>query len=106
MTNMYKICFFVPNDYTEKVKKALFEAGAGKIGNYDQCSWQCAGRGQFRALGNSKPFIGEKNILEMVDEYKVELVCDEKNIKAAIKALKSSHPYEEPAYEVYKLESF
>ncbi len=103
---MYKICFYVPNDFTEIVKEALFEAGAGKIGNYDQCSWQCTGRGQFRAMEGSKPFIGKQNKLEIVDEYKVELVCDEKSIKMAIKALKSSHPYEEPAYEVYKLENF
>ena len=103
---MYKICFYVPNDFTETVKEALFEAGAGKIGNYDQCSWQCAGKGQFRAMEGSNPFIGKQNKLEIVDEYKVELVCDEKNIKMAIKALKSSHPYEEPAYEVYKLENF
>lgn len=103
---MYKICFYVPDDFTETVKEALFEAGAGKIGNYDQCSWQCTGRGQFRAMEGSKPFIGKQNKLEIVDEYKVELVCDEKSIKMAIKALKSSHPYEEPAYEVYKLENF
>jgi len=103
---MYKICFFVPVEYTESVKKALFEAGAGKIGNYDQCSWQCAGSGQFRALENSKPFIGTQNKLETVNENKVELVCGEENIKKAINALKASHPYEEPAYEVYKLENF
>lgn len=103
---MYKIAFFVPIDYTEKVKEALFKAGAGKIAQYDNCSWQCLGKGQFRALKDSLPFIGELNQLETVDEYKVELVCSEQNIKAAITALKVAHPYEEPAYEVYKLEDF
>lgn len=103
---MYKICFFVPADYTDLVKQALFEAGAGKIGNYDSCSWQSEGKGQFRPLDNSKPFIGEQNQLEIVDEHKVELVCDHQHIRAAISALKQSHPYEEPAYEVYKLEDF
>lgn len=103
---MYKISFFVPVDYTEKVKEALFKAGAGKIGRYDCCSWQCLGKGQFRALENSQPFIGKHNQLEVVDEFKVELVCSEQNIKAAITALKAAHPYEEPAYEVYKLEDF
>ena len=103
---MYKICFFVPVDYTEKVKEALFKAGAGKIGNYDYCSWQCLGTGQFRALSNSQPFIGKQNTLETVEEFKVELVCSEENIKAAIIALKTAHPYEEPAYEIYKLEDF
>lgn len=104
--SMYKVCFFVPVDYTEKVKEALFNAGAGKIGDYDQCSWQSLGQGQFRALKNSQPFIGDLNKLEVVDEFKVELVCSAQNIKAAIEALKTAHPYEEPAYEVYKLEDF
>jgi hypothetical protein len=104
--SMYKICFFVPVDYTEKVKEALFNAGAGKIGDYDCCSWQSLGQGQFRALKNSQPFIGEHGKLELVDEFKVELVCSDQNIKAAITALKTAHPYEEPAYEVYKLEDF
>ena len=103
---MYKICFFVPVDYTEKVKEALFNAGAGKIGNYDHCSWQCLGTGQFNALSNSQPFIGKQNILETVEEFKVELICSVEHIKAAIIALKTTHPYEEPAYEVYKLEDF
>lgn len=103
---MYKICFFVPVDYTEKVKEALFNAGAGQIGDYEYCSWQCLGQGQFKALKGSKPFIGKHNQLEIIDEYRVELVCDKENIKAAITALKLTHPYEEPAYEIYKLEAF
>lgn len=103
---MYKICFFVPFDYAEKVKQALFAAGAGKIGDYDCCSWQCPGQGQFRALENSQPFIGDQGKLETVEEFKVELVCDSQHIKTAINALKTTHPYEEPAYEVYKLEDF
>ncbi len=103
---MYKICFFVPPEQAETVKQALFNAGAGRIGEYDQCSWQTAGTGQFRPLEGSQPFIGEQHKLETVDEFKVELVCDEAHIKPAITALKNSHPYETPAYEVYKLEDF
>jgi len=103
---MYKICFFVPSEHSEIVKQALFNAGAGRIGGYDQCSWQTAGIGQFRALEDSQPFIGKQNTLETVNEFKVELVCDEAHIKAAITALKNAHPYETPAYEVYKLEDF
>lgn len=103
---MYKICFFVPFEHAEKVKAALFSAGAGKIGLYENCSWQTAGKGQFKALPGSQPFLGQQGKLETVDEYKVELVCDNERIDAAIKALKTSHPYEEPAYEVYKLENF
>jgi len=96
----------VPFEHTEKVKEALFAAGAGKIGQYDCCSWQTAGSGQFKALAGSQPTIGKPGVLETVDEHKVELVCDSEYIDAAIKALKESHPYEEPAYEVYKLENF
>lgn len=102
---MYKICFFVPEDAVEIVKKALFDAGAGRIGDYDSCSWQTLGSGQFQPLENSKPTIGQIGKTETVAEYKVELVCDDSHIKQAIRALKESHPYEEPAYDVIKLEA-
>jgi hypothetical protein len=101
---MYKLCFYVPENATELVKTAIFEAGAGKIGDYDSCCWQTSGTGQFRPLENSNPYIGKKGQIETVAEFKVEMVCDDPYIKAAIAALKASHPYEEPAYEVYKLE--
>lgn len=103
---MYKICFFVPKDQKEKVKTAMFLAGAGKIGNYDSCAFEVVGVGQFRALSGSKPFIGEQNILEKVEEYKVEMFCEAKLIKEVIDALKKNHPYETPAYEVFKMEKF
>ena len=102
---MYKICFYVPENAVEIVKKALFDAGAGHIGNYDCCSWQTLGDGQFQALEGSNPTIGKQGVVEVVAEYKVELVCEEKHIEDAIHALKDSHPYEEPAYDVIKLES-
>lgn len=101
---MYKICFFVPENDVELVKDALFNAGAGHIGNYDSCSWQSPGVGQFRPLDNSNPAIGQQGKTQIVSEYKVELVCDEEHIKNVIKALKDNHPYEEPAYDVIKLE--
>lgn len=103
---MYKICFFVPENAVELVKNALFDTGAGRIGNYDCCSWQTLGEGQFRALDGSNPTIGQQGTIELVAEYKVELVCDENHIEDTIRALKDSHPYEEPAYDVIKLERF
>ena len=103
---MYKLCFYVPENATDLVKKALFEAGAGKIGDYDSCCWQTLGNGQFRPLDNSSPYIGQKGKIETVTEYKVEMVCDDKYIEAAIEALKKAHPYEEPAFDVCKLEGF
>ena len=105
---MYKLAFYVPGPYLEVVKQAVFEAGAGRIGNYDSCSWQTLGEGQFRPLAGSQPFIGQPVVegvgeLEKVAEYRVEMVCEDQLIVAAIKALISSHPYEEPAYDVWKL---
>lgn len=103
---MYKICFYVPLSHAEQVKNALFESGAGKIGQYSCCAWQVQGEGQFMPLEGSNAFIGEKNHLEKVPEYKVEMVCDKDLIHTAIAALKNAHPYEEPAYQVFKLEEF
>ena len=103
---MYKICVYTPENAVEKVKNALFDAGAGRIGNYDHCCWQTTGTGQFRPLANSRPTIGSLNVVEKVSEIKIELVCQDELIKDAIKALRNSHPYEEPAYDVWKLENF
>ena len=103
---MYKICVYVPEDSTENVKRALFDAGAGRIGNYDSCCWQTEGTGQFRPLQGSNPAIGSLNEVERVREVKVELVCEDRLVKQAIAAMKQSHPYEEPAYDVWKLDDF
>lgn len=103
---MYKLVFFVPEDHKDAVKNAVFASGAGKIGDYDSCCWEVLGRGQFRPLVGSNPFIGEQGELETVAEYRVELVCEDALIRAAVAALKLAHPYEEPAYDVMKLEPF
>ena len=103
---MYKICFYVPVSHTEQVKNAMFASGAGNIGCYSHCAWQILGEGQFLPMSGSQPFLGAENKLEKVSEYKVEMVCDNEHIKAAITALKAAHPYEEPAYQVFRLEAF
>lgn len=103
---MYKLCFYVPDTHLEAVKTAVFAAGAGRIGNYDCCSWQVLGSGQFRALQGSDPFIGERDKVETVAEYRVECVCADEYIAAAVAAMKQAHPYEEPAYDVWRLEKF
>lgn len=97
---MYKLEVYVPDDYVEAVKRALFDAGAGRIGHYDSCCWQTKGSGQFRALDGAKPFVGDINAVCQESEAKLELVCAEDKIKAAVQALLSAHPYEEPAYQV------
>jgi hypothetical protein len=103
---MYQLSFYVPAAQVDAVKQAVFDAGGGRIGNYDSCCWQVAGQGQFRPLPGSDPTVGGVGQLERVDEYKVEMVCDDAIIEAAVTALRQAHPYEEPAYQVWKLESF
>lgn len=102
---MYKLIVFVPETHTEAVKSALFEAGAGRQGDYDCCSWQTAGQGQFRPLDGSKPYLGQQGEVETVAEYRVEMLCEEALLPAAVRALRQAHPYEEPAFEVLSLVS-
>lgn len=100
---MYKLAFFVPIDDAESVKEAVFKTGAGRIGDYEACCFQTQGTGQFRPLQGAHPHIGEVGTLEYVEELKVELVCSNECIHAAIAALKLAHPYEEVAYDVWLL---
>ncbi len=102
---MYKICFYVPESHLDLVKNALFSAGAGKIGHYDCCAWQVLGEGQFMPLVDSQAYIGAEGELEKIAEYKVEMVCNDEIIHSAIEALKKTHPYEMPAYQVWRVES-
>lgn len=100
---MYKLCFYVPETHLEDVKHAVFAAGAGRIGDYDSCSWQVLGEGQFRPLAGSVPFLGQEGAVETVAEYRVEMVCAAQTISAAVKAMIEAHPYEEPAWNVVAL---
>lgn len=100
---MYKIAVFIPVSHLEAVKEAMFEAGAGRMGDYDKCAWQVKGIGQFRPLSGANPFIGEVGEVEQVEEYKVEMVCADEHIEAVVTAMKAAHPYETPAYDVWRL---
>lgn len=102
---MYKLIFYVPSENAETVKQSVFRTGAGNIGNYSECSWETEGIGQFRPLDKANPSVGTTNNLEKVVELRIEVLCEEQNIKEAITALKSTHPYEEPAYEVVSIEN-
>jgi len=106
LSAVYKLSFFVPQSHVEVVKSAVFAAGGGRIGAYDHCSWQVLGLGQFRPLDGSQPFIGQAGLVEQVEEWKVELVVSDELMGAVVAALKQSHPYETPAYEVWRLEDF
>ncbi|ABE59987.1 MULTISPECIES: NIF3 1 [Chromohalobacter] len=100
---MYKLAFFVPVEEAESVKEAVFATGAGRIGDYEACCFQTAGQGQFRPLDGADPHIGQVGALSHVEELKVELVCEDARLEAAVAALKLAHPYEEPAYEAWQL---
>lgn len=103
---MYKLIFFVPDSHVEQVKTAVFEAGAGKQGNYDQCAWQVLGQGQFRPIKGAQPHIGKIDQLEIVPEWRIEVILSKEKLACVLKALKSAHPYEHPAFDVVQLVSW
>ncbi|MGA4670073.1 hypothetical protein ACPCG0_09795 [Propionibacteriaceae bacterium Y1923] len=94
------LVFYVPVDDTAAVLGALFEAGAGHIGNYDRCAWFTAGTGQFRPLEGATPTIGEVDTVERVVENRVELTFPRPLRARVVAALRLAHPYEEPAFHV------
>ncbi|MRI34523.1 NGG1p interacting factor NIF3 [Endozoicomonas sp. OPT23] len=100
---MYSLVFYVPASHIETVKEAVFAAGAGHYGNYDQCCWQVSGQNQFRPLDDSQPFIGQQGTTEAVEEFRVEMICQKASIRAAIDAMIQAHPYEEPAYSYWPI---
>lgn len=100
---MVLLCFYAPKSHLLKIKEALFREGAGQYGNYDRCSWETSGWGQFRPLKGSTPYKGQKNKLCRVREYKVEMICKDPLIKKVLKRLIEVHPYEEPAYHTIRI---
>ncbi len=102
---MIKLEFYVPEKNAEDVKRAVFKAGSGKIGNYNCCAWETSGTGQFRPCEGSNPFIGKMDEIEKVTEIKVEMVCSDELIEKVIEALKKTHPYETPAYQYWSVKS-
>ncbi len=99
---MYQLVFYVPESHLNIVKDAIFLAGAGRYQNYDNCSWQTIGEGQFRPVENSQPYIGTKGVVETVNEYRVETMCQSQYLNHVLSALREVHPYEEPAYHYYE----
>lgn len=101
---MFKLIFYVPLSHSEAVKEAVFEIGAGLLGNYSHCSFESKGLGQFKPLAGANPSIGSVNTVERVDELRVEILCPQNLVRDAVDALKTAHPYEEPAFEIIKIE--
>ena len=100
-----KLYTYIPIDHTEKVMNALFEAGAGNIGEYSECSYQVNGYGTFKGSESSQPFIGKQGIRHTEHENKIEVIFPEYIERKVLSALFSSHPYEEVAYEVITLDN-
>lgn len=103
--NLKKLEVLVPKDYSEKLKTALFEAGAGNIGFYDQCSFSVSGEGTFRPKEGSNPFSGTQNIRENADEQMISVIFEHFKQNQILAAMKSAHPYEEVAHQIYNLEN-
>lgn len=100
---MFKLVVFVPETEKEAVKSALFDAGAGRLGAYQSCCWEVLGRGQFKPVAGAVPHTGTLDVLEVISEYRIEMLVDEliwPRVKAALHAV---HPYEEPAFDLMQL---
>jgi dinuclear metal center YbgI/SA1388 family protein len=98
-----KIVVFVPDGDLAKVSDALFQAGAGVIGQYSQCSFRIAGTGTFFGSDAANPTIGQKGRREEVAEWRLEVICAESKVTEAVQAMRRAHSYEEPAFDLYPL---
>jgi len=98
-----KLIVFVPPESLDAVRDALFAAGAGRIGDYERCSWYTEGTGTFLGGAGTDPAIGEPGREERVIELRLETVFPAERHEDVIAALRRAHPYEEPAFDVYEL---
>ena len=98
-----KLVVFVPPEALDAVRDAVFAAGAGRIGDYERCSWYTEGKGTFYGGEASDPSVGEKGREERVPELRLETVFPEERTDEVVAALRAAHPYEEPAFDVYPL---
>ena len=98
-----KLNFYVPQAQAEQVRNAMFAAGAGKLGNYDECSFSSNGEGSFRPSQNSSPYFGKKGERHIEDELQIQMVFQKHLTPQIVEVLLSSHPYEEVAYEITPL---
>ena len=92
----------MPASHLDATRDAVFAAGAGWIGEYSRCSWSTLGRGTFRGGEGTSPAVGEAGRDETVTEYRVETVVPDDRLAAVVDALRRAHPYEEPAFDVYR----
>ncbi|WP_294311475.1 Nif3-like dinuclear metal center hexameric protein [uncultured Chryseobacterium sp.] len=103
--NLKQLTVFVPKEYSGKVREALFNAGAGNIGFYDECSFTINGNGTFRPIQGSSPFSGQQDIRENTDEDMVSVIFEDYKQGQIVNAMKTAHPYEEVAHQIYSLDN-
>ncbi len=104
MEKKYKIVVYVPEDHAEKLREAMGNAGAGKIGNYSHCTFTIKGTGRFKPEEGANPATGEIGKPEVVQEDRIETVCSGEKLQDVLAAIRENHPYEEPATDVYPIE--
>lgn len=104
--NLVKIVVFVPVSHADKVRQAMGNAGAGKIGNYSHCSFSVKGIGRYRPMEGAKPTIGEVGKYESVEEERIETICPKKILEKVILTIEKVHPYEEVQVDIYPLLNF
>jgi len=102
---VFKFAVYVPVKHADKVSRAIFGAGAGKIGKYTETSFNISGKGTFKPMEGTNPFIGKIGEKETVREIKIETVTAERDLESVEQAMKDAHPYEEPAYDIYELKT-
>ena len=103
MSSRVKLVWFVPEGSLDDTREAVFRAGGGRIGEYERCSWYASGTGTFIGGEGTDPAVGERGREERVPELRVETVVPLSRLGDVVAALRSAHPYEEPAYDVYPL---
>lgn len=104
-SKLKKLVCFCPQEHSDNVRQAMFKAGAGHIGDYDNCSYNLEGSGSFRALDNAVPFVGQKGKIHFEEETRIETIVPDYILNTVIKSMISAHPYEEVAYDIYPLEN-
>ncbi|HVS85306.1 MAG TPA: hypothetical protein VHD91_06725 [Gaiellaceae bacterium] len=98
-----KLVWFVPREALDATLEAVFAAGAGRIGDYERCAWSTEGTGMFRGGEGTHPSVGMAGRDQRVAELRVETVVPDDRVDAVVAALREAHPYEEPAFDVYRL---
>ena len=106
MTQLHALVVYVPESHCEALLRAIGEAGAGRIGDYSHCSFVIPGTGRFTPLPGAEPFIGAVGTSEQVPEIRVECVVEEDMLDAVVLALRTAHPYEEPALMTWPVDGW